>query len=87
MIISVKQKHIRSGKRKMARSCPVAMALKDARILSPQVCYTLIYSRLKNGKLKAHRTSRRVKRFINAFDDGRKVKPFNFRLTDAKGRS
>ena len=74
--VQVKQKHITKGIAGDGDSCPIAYALKDMgykglHVEGDQIIGSADYAPLP---LKAQR-------FIRKFDDGEKVKPFNFTIT------
>lgn len=68
-------------------SCPISLALIDGGFPEPKVNSHVIQCLriLEDGEVvkKLSQTpSKRVKAFINKFDNGRKVKPFTFMLKD-----
>jgi len=80
MIVSVTRKHIAKA-RKLKRwkgytpssQCPIVLALWDAGFERPQV--DLMRIRVSSG---VFRLTRRMAKFIEDFDAGRKVKPTRF---------
>jgi hypothetical protein len=87
IIVKVTSVDILYGNAKEARLCPIALALK--RVVKKPVSvgdivitigsYQIIGSRLC-GTTK-YKAPTAVTRFVHAFDDGKPVKPFTFRLT------
>ena len=76
MIIKVIQRHIKNGVRLNPFSCPIALALREKlnsyhiKVDKDEcVIDTLVY-----------KLPRFAQHFIKKFDDGKKVKPFNFKL-------
>lgn len=77
-LIKVRRKHINEGRPSAAESCPVALAIEDSGFRFPDVGGAgLIFV---DGK--KYKEPRSVTRFIAKFDEGRKVKPFNFFLVE-----
>jgi hypothetical protein len=81
-IVRVTRKHIRMGMPGAVRTCPIANAVRDfmkgyrdGTIAVTDACIWI-------GPHKFV-TPCRASRFIYAFDKGRKVKPFAFRLRSA----
>jgi hypothetical protein len=88
MIIKVKAKHIRLGE-KQSRGCPVYLAILDAtgneRFNVDHYNKEVHLSRNTHENIAGivyYVVPRSVKRFVEAFDDDRKVKPFNFKLVE-----
>lgn len=83
--VNVTKQHISNGKRNGAFDCPVALALKDKLPGKFQVnSETLAYRSLHNKKwLLTSITTlpKRVQQFISNFDSGKKVQPFEFKIT------
>lgn len=78
MIIQVKQKHIKNGIKSDPCNCPVALAIKE-RLSTEDV----IVDDLGIGiglYLETFRSTKKLESFIKNFDNGKKVKPFSFRL-------
>lgn len=84
MLISVTKKHIKHGTAGDYNLCPIALAMKAAGLRRPQVGPTDITYLKKGGRKKKHAClTRKLTRFINAFDDGwDDVKPFKFLLME-----
>lgn len=84
-IIKVKQEHINKGVRLSSDKDPIALAIMDTGIFDEvHVGATMISVKVKyyyDNVLCL--TPRSVLRFIQAFDVGKKVKPFNFLLNNA----
>ena len=79
MIIRVKQEHIKEGIRNSPWNCAVALAIKDANLLSRKSKAVSVSGSIEVDKF-VYPCPRSVDRFINKFDAGKKVKPFNFKL-------
>lgn len=84
MIIRVTQAHIDEGYRRNPWCCPVALAIRGAmavehgvRILSHGITFP-------GGSVS---TPEKVLDFIDAFDDGQSVQPFEFDLPVQKGQT
>lgn len=67
MVVKVTAKHIARGKKKNDVSCPVALALRDAGFPRGELRDTYV-----------DRFPRSIERFMDKFDRGQSVKPFNF---------
>ncbi len=82
MIIKVRKKHIKLGHAHSFEFCPVALAVLDAEFDDVSVSHWSINGNdLNDNNVRCHAvTPRSVRRFINRFDKGKKVKPFNFRF-------
>lgn len=89
MIIKVTQECINKGKRKDARFCPVACALKDNGITTPVLVGGRIYKVSPDSPYSTPNDEytliapmpQSVKDFINAFDNVKKVvQPFEFEV-------
>ena len=76
-LIKVRRKHINEGM-PSAESCPVALAIEDSGLGDPEVVGAGLI--IVNGK--KYKEPRSVTRFIAKFDEGKKVKPFNFFLVE-----
>lgn len=79
MQIKVTQQHIKKGRRASARSCPIALALNE------QVgALAIVGHGSASAGVDPNRRHfdlpRAVRRFIYQFDEGKAVKPFNFRV-------
>lgn len=79
--INVTQFHIDSGKRDKPKSCPIALAMKDAGFSSVQVVQDFItYKEGRNIFFSVYH-SRETLDFIKQFDTGEvPVKPFSFNI-------
>lgn len=75
MKIQVTQKHIDEGKPKCPNNCPVALALIDAGLLNVGV--TPVWIRVEDKKYHAPTG---VYVFVQNFDEGQKLEPFEFEL-------
>lgn len=76
--LSIKERHIRKGERKKASSCPIALAMLEAR---PKAWVGVLGTFIDLGmKSKTYlvRLPRKAENFILDFDGGRVVKPFSF---------
>ncbi len=85
--ITVTKKHIKNGRRYHPYDCPIALALKDAGFRTSCVyLHEIITSSHEHEAcwqytFKNCSTSKGVKKFIKAFDSGkRNLKPFSFFL-------
>ncbi len=80
MLIKVTQDDINTGIKNSYHCCPVSRAVK--RQTNSQLVFTT-YRKIilsKDCKKLVFSASRSVQRFIKKFDDGKPVKPFNFKL-------
>lgn len=84
MIIHVEQKHIDAGVRGDCERCTVALALKeqvpDARAVVVGVLDVDIFFTNRFDMAYSYALSQRVQQQTANFDNGKPVKPFNFRL-------
>ena len=83
MLIRVTQEDIDAGSKSECYLCPIALAINRALGHKYGDCFgALVYRSQITPKRyhKVQRTSRNVERFIVAFDHGKPVKPFWFRL-------
>jgi hypothetical protein len=92
MRIKVKAKHIKEGKQCSTKTCPVALALRDAGYQHIEVGSETVEIKMRKGKKVDHFTGtlpKRAVRFIDKFDranetDRKKMisqfKPFEFTL-------
>lgn len=73
-LIKVKRKHIINGRRGSCKVCPIAKALVE------QFDTTMVNvdGEFAQVNLVSSKLPRSASRFIDRFDDGKKVKPFNF---------
>ncbi len=78
MIVSVTKDHIKRGKRLDCQECPIALALLDATGEN----FVAVGTRISVGYFNRYVATRSCLRFIRKFDNGDKVKPFNFRLVE-----
>lgn len=79
MKIEVKLHHIEKGVCNSAWSCPIALALLDAKVKSPTVCVQQIV--IDQGKsFKRIKTPKKAQTVIKRFDAGESVRPFSFEL-------
>lgn len=76
MRVRVTAEDIRLGKRMDCLDCPVARALQRAVGRSVRV-----YASEKMAGQKVYRLPTSAARFIDQFDIGKKVRPFEFRVT------
>lgn len=76
MKIKVKQKHIDAGKRWYTGNCPVALAIKE--VYKTDVWVYSDSIRIADNSLEIPDA---VKGFVNAFDSGKPVSPFEFELS------
>lgn len=77
--VEVTKEHIKEGSPGVASCCPIARAVRVLGLESPRVYPDGIYF----GDYYCRqlvRLPRSASRFVNAFDAGKKVKPFNFFL-------
>lgn len=85
MKVRVTREDIRNGKRSKCRLCPVAIAVGRA---SGQFGYVdgynikIFATKLGRKPTKEWYTPGVVEDFMFSFDEGEKVKPFSFELTD-----
>lgn len=87
MKITVTAKHIEQGQRKEMSYCPIALAIKDAVPEAKEVYVGMRWyiwlqkafpAACINGK--DFRVSKRVAQQAIAFDEGKHIEPFSFRL-------
>lgn len=83
MMVHVTQDHIDRGRKNVAESCAIALALKDKFEENFNVVGAHIIS---NEKGTAFHGPRRIDNFIERFDNGEKVKPFSFVLRKVSGK-
>lgn len=76
MLINVSRKHIKTARKHSCQSCPVALAIAEQ---THEVDVKVFLTYVKRGERRT-KLSKIVQMFIRAFDDGRTVKPFVFRL-------
>ena len=76
--IRVTARHIKEGNRKASRTCPIAKSLKEATGLK-NICVGLT-DFVHSGNDDGVALPPIAKKFIRAFDSGKKVKPFSFRI-------
>lgn len=75
--ITVTRRDIQRGLMQNQRSCPIALALKKRKIPFLSVFDTEITFMIKDEH-KSIALPRRAEKFIEAFDEAKKVKPFSF---------
>jgi hypothetical protein len=81
MLIEVKQKHIRKGVRGNMCNCPIALAVEEVTGTRAEVaCSIAVWPANGEGENSVYRVTRSCDRFMEKFDNGKKVKPFKFRL-------
>lgn len=86
MIVQVRQKHIKAGRRANCRRCPIAMAVREATGFKGVVVGSHIYANVPKGWLWFNQLPDKYKmtqaclKFIRLFDRGQAVEPFSFRL-------
>lgn len=79
MRIEVTADHISKGFRMARKSCPIALAMKDAGLVNPTVGVSGIWHG-PDGDRRYCAAKKQVARFITDFDECLKVEPFNFLL-------
>jgi len=79
-IVQVTQSDIDMGKRHNACDCPVALALKRAFNTEVRVGCNDFFVGTPNPNLLAYGLPLAATRFITAFDNRRKVEPFEFEV-------
>jgi hypothetical protein len=81
MIINVTQDHINQGSRKMAKACPVALALCQAGLENPVVGTTgATYEHPDDGSRVISDLPAWVGYRVRRFDEGEGMEPFSFEL-------
>jgi hypothetical protein len=87
--VKVKTTHIKNGKREHVCQCPIALATQEALRNAGLGSYRT----LVDGDVQVHNSHKTPKfactetqlwKFIHAFDNGEKVKPFTFKLQPVK---
>ena len=86
--INVTQKHIQKGRKSDCGQCPIALAILDTfgdRITNVNVGDNRVINfeeKVLNGDMNylTCQASKKINSFIDKFDDGKPVKPFNFML-------
>lgn len=81
VVVSVTKDHIKKGVKSEKDCCPMALAMKDAGCKDVIVDRTAMFFRETNGDENAIVLPDDVKRFVDDFDRGMKVKPITFKLT------
>lgn len=78
--IKVTKEHIRRGTKCSGQFCPVALAIKDHKILSKKLNDIYVYSyKIDNFEKSLDiPLPEKVQNFISDFDNKRTVKPFEF---------
>jgi hypothetical protein len=79
MLIEVTEKHIKKGRIFDADFCPIAFAIRDKGFDNVAVFSNEVDLGLKEYKP----LPRSAQRFVQAFDNRKPVKPFNFKLETA----
>ncbi len=78
--IFVTKKHIKKGKRRKMLSCPIALALKQKfKDQEPEVSSEEV-ALWSNGDQQFYTLPQKAQKFVEDFDEGKKVKPFIFCL-------
>lgn len=80
MHVSVTAGHIKRGIRGECEKCPVALAMLDAGATSVMVGDFYIYWKIARKGTCRVRNPKTVQAFIERFDSGKPVKPFEFDL-------
>ena len=74
--ITVTKWDIDNGRPGSPISCPIALACRRAKIMSPNVfCREVIYGK---GRSREFQLPKKARSFICRFDEGLSVKPFSF---------
>lgn len=79
-VIRVRKSHIKNGQKDDVYSCPIALALKSAKVGYPFVSGSSIAIRHNGGWLFSMPHTKATSKFINYFDGGMPVKPFSFKI-------
>lgn len=77
--INVTQQNIIKGRKYTSKSCPIALAFKEAGIKKVEV-KNLQFLLRKSEDSIMYDLPRMARKFIRAFDEGRPVKPFSFNV-------
>lgn len=84
MRVKVTQRHIERATKNDCQSCPIAIAIRDLGMLEVYVADggedEISFLDPKSGKYVDCVISEATREFIDAFDNGEKVKPFSFDL-------
>jgi hypothetical protein len=83
MKIQVTQQNIYMGLRGSCSGDPIALAMQDAKIIKPWVSPTLISWLDVHGFKKSMDTPESVVYFMERYDNGLSVQPFEFELEEA----
>jgi hypothetical protein len=79
MEIKVTKKHILAGRPCYCKRCPIALALKDAKIHKANLIF-VGNRRIWIGETPFYELPKKAVNFIERFDAGKSVKPFEFVL-------
>jgi hypothetical protein len=79
--VQVTQECIDNGVKDKCRECPVAQALIKAGFDTPEVYSDKIQYWVNNDHVSAWACTEEVTDFIELYDDGNPVKPFEFEMT------
>jgi len=81
MKIQVTEEHIEAGVREDCYLCPIALAIKEQVEIKSVSVASVANINYMSGTRKVYKLSRAAINFIERFDGGKKVKPFNFVMT------
>jgi hypothetical protein len=80
VIVNVTASHIKRGVSGDSSSCPVALALRGKKYTFISVNDEIEFVN-RSGSIVTVPSPKSVAKFIDRFDDGKKVKPFSFKLS------
>jgi len=82
-VIKVRQVHIDRGVKKCVRSCPIALAMYESGLNDPLVCDETVSWYVGDQRSVNFPTPKCARAFIEQFDQGSQVDPFEFTVEDA----
>ena len=87
-VVKLMKKHIKNGEKYHPYKCPIALAVKEQcklNVIAIHLSQCMIFDNKSGMVNRIISLPRSVCRFINNFDKGMPVKPFNFRLVYNEG--
>lgn len=80
MLITVTQENIDNGRQCQIYGCPVALAFKDAGIVTPIIDGVHLVTNIDRSNVEKYRLPLVASDWINAFDNYGRGRPFSFEL-------